>query len=192
VVAVIGDITGHGLTSAMLSGSVRAAFSIVQRDYRGPSATLSQMNKVIFDCSNGELNMTMVLVEVNFETEQLIYCNASHEALVLLSKDSPHVHLTEVHGPRLGEKFASDYLESAEKFPKGSVLFGYSDGIFSIKNKEGRYFSERQLSKQLMKLLDDRFNPRNAAEKLNTSLQAFRGPGGLEDDLSFFFLGPPR
>lgn len=189
IVAVIGDVTGHGLPSAMLTGTVRAAFSIIETQFKSPAKSLELLNRVIFECSSGGLNMTMVVFEIDLNSKTARYCNASHEPILKLDGSGELLFLSEVHGPRLGQEQQAAYSQTEISIDPSDCFFAYTDGILSLKARTGKIIREREIFKLLQTLAQRKLSPQNMKSELSNSLSNLRREHPLEDDLSFFFLG---
>ncbi len=83
----IGDATGHGTPAALITSAARSVSSILENQTINPKLGLQILNKTIFDVSNGQINMTFFLCEIDLNTNIMTYANASHNTPYLIRKN---------------------------------------------------------------------------------------------------------
>lgn len=186
----VGDVTGHGVGPAMLTSSVRSAFSFIEKiPNLVPSQALSLLNRAVFETVGGKLNMTFCLIQI-CESESFIrYANASHEFPLILKKNTDLkrdeiIYLNDANGPRLGESIDSKYKDKELPLEKGMRIICYSDGISDVQNKEQKAFGERRFLKAVLKSNVDRKDPSAFVSSLMKDVTIYRDGTVLVDDLS--------
>lgn len=193
LIFLVGDVTGHGLNSAMITAVSRSVLSLIEDHFVSPGESLRLLNRAIYDASQGELCMTCVLGALNLDTGLLRYANASHEAPIVLPareilKTKEFHYLIEVNGTRLGESKAATYEEASYQLkPDESVLF-YTDGLTDLLAPNGERLGERILLKSLGQGHSANLSSVQLLEKLKTIAFQHRLAAELSDDLSFFFI----
>lgn len=193
-VVCIGDVTGHGVHSALLTSACRAAFAIISNKFNSTAEAMGTLNQCVYDTVQGSINMTAVIAALNIKTGQLTYTNASHESPVIMPnksgtlKKSDFNFLPEIHGPRLGEKRFHEYQYSeVYLLPSQHILF-YSDGLMDLNNRFGEKLGERRLLKLLGENYQGSFSADQEKLQFITRIQEYRSNQSLVDDLSFFFM----
>jgi sigma-B regulation protein RsbU (phosphoserine phosphatase) len=193
-VVCIGDVTGHGVHSALLTSACRATFSIISKNFESTSHTMAILNQSVFETVQGSINMTCFIAALNTETGELTYTNASHEAPIVMPdrngplKKSDFVVLADVHGPRLGERFDVTYSESKFQLATTQHILFYSDGLVDLSDKYGEKLGERRFLKFLGEKYSCQITADEKKHELINKLENYRGGHGLIDDLSFFFM----
>jgi len=78
---LIGDVTGHGTPSAMLTSSCRSVLANVfyHNATPGPQEILQEISHAINQTVKGDLNMTMCVLCYHYESKTLTYSNGGHE-----------------------------------------------------------------------------------------------------------------
>lgn len=193
LVFTIGDVTGHGLNSAMITAVSRSAFSLIEEFFVSPSESLRLLNRAIYDAAKGELCMTCVVAALNLENGSIRYATASHESPIILPvKDSIRLKdfqfLNEVNGPRLGEKADVKYQDAVFQLTENQSLLFYTDGLVDLPSKEGKALSESQLLRSLGKEHSPNLSAEQLLEKVKSVASNHRLSADLVDDLSFFFI----
>lgn len=186
----VGDVTGHGVGAAMLTSSVRAAFTFLEKQEKlTPGQVLERLNQVVWESVEGRFNMTFAIVEVNRKSRRLRYANASHEQPILLKKNvemkkAEIVCLLEANGPRMGQAAASGYKEAEIEIQPGSRLICYSDGIYDAENKDGIALGESRFLRQVVKINGRTETADAFVKSLIEAITAYRNTTLLRDDVS--------
>jgi len=194
-VFLIGDVTGHGLNSAMMTGVARSAISLISMDFGGTAKAMTQLNKVFCDSGRGELNMTCFMGALTMRSGLLEYTNASHEIPYLLPpkehdlQKKDFTSLLSDPGPRLGEKLDSTYTSTKVSLRPMDLLFIYSDGLIELEGVEDNaLFGDRNLLKILGKNHQAKTDAHSLIAKVKNRIVEYRGGKELRDDLSFFAI----
>lgn len=192
---MIGDVTGHGINSAMMTGVARSAMSLISTDFGGTAKAMAQLNRVFCESGRGELNMTCFLGALDLRSGLLEYTNASHEVPYVLPaidrdlKKKDFGTLASQPGPRLGENLLSTYSSSTLELQPMDLLFVYSDGLVELEGTEEQgLFGDRNLLKILGTNHQAKISASALMEKINNRISEFRGDKDLRDDLSFFAI----
>ncbi|GEM_PF-2267373 len=191
---LIGDVTGHGLNSAMLTGVARSAMSLISSSFVSPVDVLQKLNRVIFDTAQGKLMMTCVVGSLDIASGELTLANASHEVPFMMpavdktlgKKD--YTFLISDPGPRLGQMLEAVYKETSFKIEDKSALVFYSDGLVDTQNPEGEPFGERALFKLVGKDHSSKKSSQEILEKMRRFILDYKSTAELVDDLSFFVV----
>lgn len=193
-VFLIGDVTGHGLNSAMLTGVARAAVSLISSSFISPVDTLEKLNQVICDTAGGKLMMTCVVASLNTESGEIDIANASHEVPFSLPSEDRDLIKKDLKffmsdpGPRLGENANAKYKASKFQIDDGESIVFFSDGLLDVQNPEGKAFGERNLFKLICKDQRKRNSSQDLLEKIRRNVLQFKSTAELVDDLSFFVV----
>ena len=191
---VIGDVTGHGLNSAMITGVSRSAFSLIEQKYESTSESLRLLNKAIFDAAKGELMMTALVGCLNLKTGELKAANASHEVPFIIPAENGDLKKSQMKildtepGPRLGEKSDSTYQEISIQLEDNETLVLYSDGLTELKDAKGENFGERRLIKVIGTDHYKELSSEEILTKIKTQALKHRMQTELADDLSFMII----
>lgn len=193
-VFLIGDVTGHGLNSAMLTGVARAAMSLISSSFVSPADTLEKLNQVICDTAGGKLMMTCVVAALNTDTGEINMANASHEVPFSLPPVDKDLNKNDLSffisdpGPRLGEITSAKFKTSKFQINDGESMVFFSDGLLDTQNPEGKSFGERNLVKLVGKDHKVTLSSQDLMEKIRRHVLQFKSTAELIDDLSFFVV----
>ncbi len=190
----IGDATGHGAPSALLTSAAKSASSIIERLNVTPGQAMELLNRCIYDVSRGRLMMTFFIGAYDVNTKELSYSNASHEAPFLIKKSEEVlkkkslIPLNEVNNPRLGQARDTKYAESKIQIDAGDLVFFYTDGIPDIRNGGDEAWGEREFIKSIVNSNKDYPSAQDSVKRFSTSFQDYRQGSTLVDDVTFFVV----
>lgn len=190
----IGDATGHGAPAALITSAARSASAIIERLNVSPSGALELLNRSIFDVSRGQILMTFFLASFDKDSGELVYCNASHEApLVIRKRESEPIKndlefLNQVNNPRLGQARDSVYKEASIHLGVGDSVFFYTDGIADIQNPGRVAWGERKFIKALLDANKDYPEVATLVERFSGKFMDHRQSTPLIDDVTFFVI----
>lgn len=192
-IVCIGDVTGHGLQSALLTSAARAVVAEFKTNFEGPAHAMAKMNRAIHETSGGSLNMTCLIAAFDKKSQVVTYSNASHEPTYYftpssdLKKSDINVFL-DVHGPRLGERVDAVFEESTVACNEPYVFLFYSDGLKDVVNPSGEAFDERRILRVLTKLQNAEITTKEVLDLTVSSVEEWRKGAPLVDDLSYFYV----
>lgn len=188
LVIMIGDATGHGLGSAMVTVTAKTVKSTAkQKNISDPNEILKMLNQAVFECSSGSILMTFFVATIDFDKNQIEYANAGHNTPWLFKKGGEVEALT-FKGIRLGEQEAFDpKAVKTTSFTPGDLLFLYTDGLIETEDLKGNPFGKNQVRKLISSEMTKGTN--KAYNKLKFMFNSFLGSKkNPDDDATFIFL----
>lgn len=142
---VVGDVTGHGAPSAIITGAVKGACDLARMGMRGelrPSQLMRMLNRVITEAAASEYMMTGVALLIMPDTSEVVFTNAGHQPPWLVRGGNVQV-LQGVREPPLGAQSAFAYTEVNLATQPGDLLVMLTDGIPEAENEHGQQLGER-------------------------------------------------
>lgn len=125
---MIGDISGKGIRAAMGMAAARSILRSVSRRGGGPSRVLRDANMRLHRDLGSQLLLTLVYGVLDAESKTLQYCNAGHNA-PLLVRASGKWRALKTGGLLLGVFDKHQYKSETLHLEKGDVIFFYTDGL---------------------------------------------------------------
>ncbi|EOQ89567.1 SpoIIE-like protein phosphatase domain protein [Leptospira yanagawae serovar Saopaulo str. Sao Paulo = ATCC 700523] len=183
---LIADVSGHGISSAMVAAMSKMAFVGAGPYLQFPARVFHLMNRHLVGKTKN-LFITATYLFIDTESYTATFSNAGHPSLFLIRNTETEVkHLT-AKGKPLGLFSQQSYAEETVSIqPKDRILL-YTDGIFDLLNEDGESFGEERLKSLLWEY---RFhNIQDLSSILQDSL--FRFSNGWRhqmDDLSFLLV----
>jgi phosphoserine phosphatase RsbU/P len=180
----IADISGKGISAALLMASLQAALrsQVLANGAESMSTAelVSRLNKHLVRNTGDDRFATFFIAVYDSASRLLRYTNAGHLPGFLISKDSA-LHL-EKGGMVLG--VFEDYLyeEGCVTVPPDSLLIGYSDGLIEPENVYGEEFGIRRLQQAAVQVQGE--PPRMVADSLMTAAEEWAGTPEQADDMT--------
>lgn len=142
----IGDISGKGISAALLMASLRASLRGVTMDFSTDLASVMQkINRLVFEASADNRYATFFFAIFDHQTHLLRYVNAGHNPPVLLRGSS--TLFLDGGGPVIGLLPSAYYREQQIQLQAGDVFVGYTDGISeAMTRKEVEWGEERMIA----------------------------------------------
>jgi serine phosphatase RsbU (regulator of sigma subunit) len=210
LIVVMGDVTGHGVSAALVTGAAHTAYSMMIKENQSEllkmlrsdlkywmNYFLQEMNRAIIYASDRETTMTLVVTVIDLQTGRAHSLNAANRPpyIIPISKATDESLLKLIqplaiptHDP-LGSK---SHLHTAEPHSvtlgRGDLLLWYTDGLFETTDPNGARVNRRAF---FQKLLSHAKNPRTSTQyicdKTLSEVHDFltqRGQKPLDDDIT--------
>ena len=147
----IGDVAGHGLSSALIMALSSGVFAEIGKQEFSPSKLLSQVNTAInrFIQASHISHVTAFYIVLNLKTKELAFAKAGHPAALLL-RDQTIIEL-DSEGVFLGMFQDQDYDEKSIQLQSKDRIVLYTDGITEAKGITGEMYEEERLKEQLLR-----------------------------------------
>jgi phosphoserine phosphatase RsbU/P len=124
----VGDVSGKGISAALLMASLRASLRGVTLDSpRNFANLMHKVNRLVYEASASNRYATFFFAAYDPSTRKLECVNAGHNPPVLLRRDE--VIRLEAGGPVVGLLPFAPYTEQALILEPGDLLLLYTDGI---------------------------------------------------------------
>jgi serine phosphatase RsbU (regulator of sigma subunit) len=179
---VVGDVTDHGISSALLMTTARAFLrERVQTPPSECSAIISDVNKrLVRDVEELNLFMTMFYGEIDINEKMIRWVKAGHEPAILYTPQTDSHELLAGEGLPLGVMEDAVYKESEKKINAGQIILIGTDGIKEAVDTHGEMFGNERL---LNVIRDYAYQPaREILDRVFESLNNFRHPLEPDDD----------
>jgi serine phosphatase RsbU (regulator of sigma subunit) len=153
---VIGDVTGHGVPSAMITAAAKAACDVarhVHNDDVTVTRLLEIMNHAIFESAQRRFVMTCFASIVDQKNRTITYANAGHNFPYLFrpGEGKGEFGSLMIRGNRLGDDRNSKYEAKTTELAIGDVLVWYTDGIVECENEAGEEYGEKRFRASVRK-----------------------------------------
>jgi sigma-B regulation protein RsbU (phosphoserine phosphatase) len=184
VAIAIADISGKGISAALLMASLQAALrSQLLADGSGSMSTaelVSRLNKHLVRNTGDDRFATFFIAFYDCATRSLRYTNAGHLPGFLIS--SKGAMRLDKGGMVLGVVEEYDYEEGRLVVPANALLVEYSDGLVEPENVYGEEFGIRRLEDAATRLQSAQ--PRVIGESLMVAVEEWAGTPEQADDMT--------
>jgi len=184
VAIAIADISGKGISAALLMASLQAALrsQLLSEgsESRSTAELVSRLNKHLARNTGDDRFATFFIAVYDNATRLLRYTNAGHLPSFLICKDGSD--LLDKGGMVLGVMEDYDYEEGRLHVGPDSLLIGYSDGLVEPENVYGEEFGIRRLQESAVRLQGAA--PLMVAESLMAAAEEWAGTPEQADDMT--------
>ena len=140
----VGDVSGKGMPAALLMAVTRALFHSIAPQAPQPGHILETMNRSLAQMDDRNMFVTFLLGILDMSTGKLRYCNAGHNAPLLLHDDTVTM-LDVVANLPLGVMPDFNYTSQEITLTAGDTLFLYTDGLTEATNISLEQWGERRM-----------------------------------------------
>jgi sigma-B regulation protein RsbU (phosphoserine phosphatase) len=184
VAIAIADISGKGISAALLMASLQAALRsqllTAGSENMSTAELVARLNKHIYLSTGDDRFATFFVAIYDTVTRKLRYTNAGHLPGLCLWEGKA-IHLG-VGGIVLGIVDEYDFEEGVVDVPAEAVVVGYSDGLIEPENDYGEQFGISRLEAAAQRVRQ--YSPRKIAESLMTSAEEWSGSPEQADDMT--------
>jgi sigma-B regulation protein RsbU (phosphoserine phosphatase) len=184
VAIAIADISGKGISAALLMASLQAALRsqmLTEGSERLSTAELvARLNKHLVRNTGDDRFATFFIAVYDSATRTLRYTNAGHLPSFLVCHGTSQ-HLDK-GGMVLGVVDDYDYEEGSLTVGSDAILIGYSDGLVEPENVYGEEFGIRRLEETAVRLQGAA--PLMVAESLMAAAEEWAGTADQADDMT--------
>lgn len=184
LLVALGDVMGHGIASALLMASARAALRAVAADAGGLALALTRVNRVIAaDARHGRF-MTLVLAVIDPATKSVRWASAGHDPIIRFDPSSDQFMDLDGGDIPLGVMQGCEFTEfTVTDLAPGQVLLLGTDGIWEMRNEAGEMFGKERLCELIRAHAGE--TAQTLAGAIESALTQFRGAAKIEDDVTY-------
>ena len=187
---IIGDVAGKGVPASLYMAVTRTLFRNLAGNYQSAANIVREMNHAIASTNDTYIFVTVFVRVLDMKTHYLTFCNAAHNAPVMISAEGECSLLEVDTNLPIGVEDRYHYEEQQVDFPPGSALLLYTDGL-----TEATYFSKdgsRKLFGEHRVLHDVKKNSKASAieviDFMKQHVAVFAAGTEQSDDLTMLFV----
>jgi phosphoserine phosphatase RsbU/P len=184
---VVGDVSGHGISSALLMTTARAFIRERSLGQGGPACIVTDVNNRIAR-DTGELGffMTLFYAEIDIEAKHFRWVRAGHEPAIHYDSNKGVFEDLTGHGLPLGVFDKTSYEETVIPVKSGQIILVGTDGVKETVNAEGEMFGKDRLRKILGGHAQK--SAKEIIAAVICELEHFRYPLEREDDVTLVVI----
>jgi len=180
----IGDVSGHGISSALLMATVRS--SLRQRaSLPGSIANIiSDVNRqLVEDVEDSGQFMTMFFLALNTESKQLEWVRAGHDPAIIYDPGTDSFNELGGSGIALGVDCEWIYEDRKKTdLSNGQIIFLSTDGVWEVRNKKGEMLGKEPIINAIRK--NSSLDSTQIIDAIFDLLDKFIGGEKIEDDIT--------
>ena len=180
---VVGDVSDHGIASALLMTTARAFI----RQRASKAGNLNQIigdvnRQISMDVEDSGRFMTLFLCEIDSRVKNIRWVNAGHDPAVIFDQNKEDFDELTGRALPLGVSEKAAYQEYQRKLASGQIILIGTDGIWESQNAEGQMFGKERFRNLV------RTHARKTAKEIlhavMAEVDAFCRPLTNEDDVT--------
>ena len=179
----IGDVTGHGVASALLMATARALVHGGAPHDETIAQAMCRINELLCHDTRRGSFMTMFILSVDRDEQQMLWASAGHDPAIV--HDPTADTFTELAGTGipLGIERGWPYEQQAAPLPPvGSIVVLGTDGIWETFNTSGEAYGKQRLRAVIRRCAGQRCE--EIAKAVLADVAAFRGSAPRTDDIT--------
>lgn len=135
---MIADVSGHGISSAMISSMVNIIFNTAISQCKSTKDLLNKLNSTLNEVFKGSKGISVSVFIGCIENKKLYYANAGHPYPVLIKKCENRAMDLSACGFLLGVMDEPIYEEEMIDLNSNDILILYTDGLYD-KGEKNQY-----------------------------------------------------
>ena len=178
----IADISGKGISAALLMASLQAALrsQAIVNGHRSTGEIIASLNKHLYLNTSDDRYATLFYAEYDRSARSLRYTNAGHVAPFLVCGGL--VKKLDEGGTVVGLFDHAEYKQASMRVEPGTLFVGFSDGLLEPENVYGEEFGSARLAGEVLRLRDAPVE--RIAESLLSAVEQWAGSPEQADDMT--------
>lgn len=188
---VVGDVSGHGVSSALLMATARALIMLRSSMPGEAAGVINDVNRYLSRDTEQTGNfMTFFYCELTRGESEVRWVRAGHDPAVIY--DPATDMFDELMGPgmALGLDTSFEYESFHRRIKSGQVIVIGTDGIWEMHNRAGEMFGKEALMKIIRN--NHAASSRQIVDAVSEALEQFRGEKAQEDDVTLVVIKVDR
>ena len=183
----IGDVSGKGVPASLFMAVTRSTFRTVSEHESMPDRIVTTMNRVIADMNKTHMFVTLFVGVLDLPTGRLRYCNAGHDAPLLVGAGVGELPCDSNIPVGFMPKWKYS-LQEAQIFT-GTTIFLFTDGLTEAMNADNAQFQmERVNDVAARALADQQQEPHQLIALMTEAVHQFVGDAEQSDDLTMMAI----
>ena len=179
---IIGDVSGKGVPASLVMAVTCRLFRSVASHLDDPEEIISSLNDSLADGNESSMFCTAFLGILDLKTAQLKYCNAGHNAPLIIDEKGSVTPIHVIPNLPLGLFEGFPYQGQETKIDKQVMLYMFTDGVNEAENNEKVLFSDERLLSLLK--LNASLEPGEIVEKTFAEVKHHADGAEQSDDIT--------
>lgn len=186
--AVVADVSGHGISSALLMASVRSCLRLRRRFKGSANEMISDVNHQICEDFGASGNfISLFYLSIHPSEHRLEWIRAGHDPGYLYDPETDRFERLEGEGLVLGLDRSYPYqINQKSGLKPGQIVTLFTDGVWETKNPEGESYGKERLKESIRTYAGKSCT--GIIERLIEDINGFRSTDNAQDDLTLVVL----
>jgi len=183
----IGDVSGKGVPASLFMAVTRSIFRTVSAHESMPDRIVTTMNETIAEMNKNNMFVTLFIGVLDLPTGHLYYCNAGHDAPMLLGAGVGTLACDS--GLPVGIRPSWKYTLQETHIFTGTTIFLFTDGLTEAMDANAEQFRMERINEVAAQALAQQKNePKQLVELMKKAVGQFVGDAEQSDDLTMMAI----
>ena len=183
----IGDVSGKGVPAALVMATIRSLFRSITAHEEKADRIMQILNDSLSENNEQLMFVTLFLGVLDLESGELNYCNAGHNAPVIIDgHQAKEESIPVLPNLPLGIEPGFAFTAQTMQLHRDDILFLYTDGLTEAANKRMELFSENRMMDVLAKV--NGLRPQQIVDSILTEVGRFVDGAEQSDDLTMLVI----
>jgi len=188
---VVGDVSGHGVSSALLMTTARALIMLRASMSGQAAGIINDVNKQLsLDSYQTGNFMTFFYCELTWTERKVCWVRAGHDPALLYDSNTGEFDELKGHGLVLGVDHTFEYDEFNRTLAPGQIVLIGTDGIWEMYNESGEMFGKNRLKEIIQ--MNASSTAKEIIAAIYDALNRYRGTKQPEDDITMVVIKVQR
>ncbi|MFC1887063.1 SpoIIE family protein phosphatase [Thermodesulfobacteriota bacterium] len=184
---VVGDVSGHGVSSALLMATARALIMLRASMPGRAAKIIDDVNKHLSsDTSHTGNFMTFFYCELTSDQSDVRWVRAGHDPALIYDPSEDEFDELKGRGVALGLDDTFSYDEFHRTLASNQVILIGTDGIWEMHNEAGEMFGKDRVKEILRENVSA--SAKQIVTAITSGLDQFRGSRKPEDDITMVVI----
>ena len=184
----IGDVSGKGIPASLYMVVTKSLFRTVSSHEASPEKIIYALNEVLSQDNDSNMFVTFFVGVLDLPTGRLHYCNAGHDAPLLVGHTGAGMLPVDSNLP-IGVMPGWKFTKQETLVDPDTTIFLYTDGLNEAENISHQQFEMTRVLEVAHRLQEqNQFNPTTIVEQMTGAVRGFVGEADQSDDLTMLAL----
>ena len=184
----IGDVSGKGVPASLFMAVTRSLFRNVSAHQSKPHLIMKALNDSLVESNEMNMFVTLFVGVLDLQTGLLRYCNAGHDAPLLIGLQRVGVLPCDSNLP-IGVMADFDFSEQTILIDKYTTIFLFTDGLNEAENCHQEQFGDDRIMNVAQGLLGmGHHRPTHVVRHMTDAVHTFVGTAEQSDDLTMLAI----
>ena len=183
----IGDVSGKGVPASLFMAVTRSLFRNISQHVSEPSHIVNALNQAQSEGNDTNMFVTLFVGVLDLKTGSLRYCNAGHDAPLLMGHDVCLLPC-DCNLP-IGVMGDFTFEQQEITFERPTTIFLFTDGLNEAENINHAQFGDERIMKMAESLVaDGQLQPTQIIRHMTDAVHTFVGIAEQSDDLTMLAI----
>ena len=180
---VVGDVSGHGVSSALLMATARALIMLRASMTGSVASIINDVNRHLsLDTYSTGNFMTFFYCELTASNREVHWVRAGHDPALIYDPAGDVFDELKGRGLAFGLDYSFEYEEFNRSLTPGQIILIGTDGIWEMPDESGEMFGKKRL-REIVRA-NAAMSARQIVDRVTGELSQFRGDQKPDDDVT--------